>query len=315
MNKKLIEVVPYNTNWPQIFETEAEALRTALADNCIAVHHIGSTSVSGLSAKPIIDIIAEVKNGQNSISSLEKVDFTYKGEWNIPFKFGFSKRDGCHVNLHVYEENHPEIQLNLVFRDYLRNHPEALNEYQNLKTELLQNEESFQKQNGSIFTGYNLGKDAFIRKVLEQSGFKRLRFLRCTHNLEWQEYHRIRKEQIFDHTNIQYDENHPTINDPNHFHFILCKGTKIVSIAQVEFLNDFDAALRALATDSIYQNQSFGTQMLQLLEKWLKLQGKKVLKMHADLKAENFYRKYGYVKMVFADKNTFQDTIDLGKIL
>lgn len=264
---KQIEVVAYNCNWPIVFEAEANLIKTAFGSNCVAVHHVGSTSVNGLSAKPIIDIIAEVKNGTLSINQLEKIGFVYKGEWNIPFKYGFTKRGQTSINLHVYEENHPEIELNLVFRNYLRENYDARNEYQNLKSELLQNEASFQKQNGALFSGYNLGKDVFIRKVIDKLDFQRLRFLKCSHNLEWQEYHRIRKSQIFDSTNVEYDENHPTITDANHCHFIICKSTKVVCVAHIEFFNPKEIALRSLATDEIFQNQGFGTHMLQLLEK------------------------------------------------
>ena len=57
-----IEVVPYNPDWPKQFEIEAEKIRGALEDNLIEVHHVGSTSIPGLAAKPRIDIIAEIKD-------------------------------------------------------------------------------------------------------------------------------------------------------------------------------------------------------------------------------------------------------------
>lgn len=60
MNK--IEVVPYNPNWPLVFEEEAAKIREALGDNYIDIHHIGSTSVPNLAAKPIIDIIPVVRD-------------------------------------------------------------------------------------------------------------------------------------------------------------------------------------------------------------------------------------------------------------
>lgn len=313
---KNIEVVPYNPEWPEQFAAEAAIISQALGDNLLDVHHIGSTAVPSLSSKPIIDIIAAVKSGADSIALLEKSGFVYKGEWNIPFKFGFSKRDRIQVNLHVYEKDHPEIELNLVFRDYLSNHPEALAEYQNLKLELLKNESSFQKKAGALFTGYNLGKDAFIRKVLQATEFNRLRFLRCSHHLEWKEYHRIRKTEIFDDLpNITYDENHSSITDINHIHFILCQGTKVVSFAHIEFLENSEVALRSLATDGSYQNQGFGTQLMQLLEKWLKQQGKRLIRMHANPKSEKFYPKLGYVDMPFDDVSISKEIIDMGKIL
>jgi GrpB-like predicted nucleotidyltransferase (UPF0157 family) len=58
---KHIEVVQYNDDWPKMFEQEAASIKQALGNNCIEIHHVGSTSIPGLSAKPIIDIIAVTK--------------------------------------------------------------------------------------------------------------------------------------------------------------------------------------------------------------------------------------------------------------
>ena len=65
--RKHIEVVPYDPEWPEIFERESLKIREALGDNCIAIHHIGSTFVPGLAAKPKIDMIAVVKEPEKSI--------------------------------------------------------------------------------------------------------------------------------------------------------------------------------------------------------------------------------------------------------
>jgi GrpB-like predicted nucleotidyltransferase (UPF0157 family) len=124
-NPKHIEVVPYNPEWPKMFEAEASAIKEALCDNCIAIHHVGSTSVPGLQAKPKIDIIAVVIDPATTISPLESIGIQYRGEYNIPLHYGFSRRGNVDVNLHVYAEGHSEIELNLLFRDYLRSHPEA----------------------------------------------------------------------------------------------------------------------------------------------------------------------------------------------
>lgn len=241
--------------------------------------------------------------------------FTYKGEWNIPFKFGFTKLGEYKINLHVFEENHPEIELNLLFSDHLRSHPESVSEYAKIKEQLLLEEGSFKKQEGHLFTGYNLGKDAFIRRILEKEGYARHRFLKETHIKEWESYHRIRKEQIFDRTHVVYDPNHPTIHAKGNFHFILCLGMNVVTVAHVEFLNEFEVALRSLATDEPYKKQGLGKTMMELLEKWIKHQGKKVIRLHAASQAEGFYRKLGYFDMPFDDPSIAKETIDLGKIL
>jgi GrpB-like predicted nucleotidyltransferase (UPF0157 family) len=104
-----------------------------LGGNYLAIHHVGSTAVPGLAAKPKIDMIAVVHSGDLSIAQLENIGFSYKGEWNIPFKFGFTKRGQDEINLHVFEEGHPEIELNILFRDYLRILLKALRSMRKLK--------------------------------------------------------------------------------------------------------------------------------------------------------------------------------------
>lgn len=312
---KAIEVVPYNSNWPIIFEEEAVLMQSTLQDNCLEIHHVGSTSVPGLCAKPKIDIIAVVKNGNASIASLEKAGFVYKGEWNIPFKFGFTKRGVHDINLHVFEENHPEIELNIVFRNHLRSHPESMHQYATIKETLLQDETSYKKQTGQLFSGYNLGKDAFIRNVLIEEGYTRHRFLKVTHYQEWAAYHRIRKEQIFDPINVIYDSNHPTIHAKNHYHFILCYGMEIATVGHIEFLNETEAALRSLATDLPFQSMGYGKEMMILLEKWLKSKSIQMLKIHVRLSAETFYRSLGYQDCPFDDPCISEHHIDLAKLI
>lgn len=224
---KVIKVLPYDPSWPDQYREEAEKIRLALGDNLIAIHHVGSTSIPGLSAKPKIDVIAEVKDGNLAIQSLPPAGFKYCGEWNIPFKFGFSKRGERDVNLHVYEEGHPEIELNLIFRDYLRKNKETLEEYAKLKESLLEDEKSFEKQEGKMFSGYNLGKHAFIQKVLKDAGFERVRFLKCTHHDEWSAARNYRQKYFFDKAGIS-DPYTWTFSHENHEHFVMYRGTEII---------------------------------------------------------------------------------------
>ena len=245
---KHIEISPYNPNWPSMYELEAARIKDALGDELIELHHIGSTSVPGLSAKAVIDIIASVNDFKTAIPLFESIDFEYRGEMHLPFRSYFRK--GKLVNLHVYEKSSPEIALNLSFRNYLRCHPESVQEYTQLKNQLLLNEASLVKNNTN-YTGYNLGKDAFIRDILNKAGFDQIRLMYCNHHYEWEQYHRIRKEQIFNRNEVIYDPNHPSITDANHFHFVLYKATWVVSVAHIELLNEKEAALRSLALDEL----------------------------------------------------------------
>jgi len=86
---KNIHVIPYHSEWPQLFEIEAAKIKQALSDNCITIHHIGSTSVTGLAAKPIIDMVPVVKNITTVDSAAKKMlalGYEAKGEYGMLFR-------------------------------------------------------------------------------------------------------------------------------------------------------------------------------------------------------------------------------------
>ena len=316
MTYKHIEVVPYNPDWPHQFTKEAAKIKLALGDNAIEIHHIGSTSVPGLNAKPIIDIILECKDNKNSIKPLENIGYEYKGELNIPFKYVFNKRNGIEVNLHVHEQDNPEIELNLKFRDYLRTHPDAKAEYEQLKYDLLKQETSF-KKNNSTFTGYNLGKDKFIRKILQKLNLTALRMVRCTHYKELEKAKNLRQKYIFDQAGLQ-DPYLWTFESEDHIHFVLYKGAEIIGYAHIQAWSENRAALRIIAIDENYRNKGYGGEFLKLCEKWLRLQGYKSLHIESSPKAYSFYKKYGYIEMPFNDPDNYpsdESDVPVGKIL
>jgi GrpB-like predicted nucleotidyltransferase (UPF0157 family) len=315
MSIKNIEVVPYNPEWPKMFGDEAELIQHSIGKNYIAIHHVGSTSVPGLAAKPKIDIILVVKDAKNSIINLESIGYQYKGEYNIPFHFGFSKRGDVDVNLHVYEEGNPEIELNLLFSDYLCNNPQALNEYAQLKAYLLTQPASFEKNN-SKFTGYNLGKDNFIRKILQAAGFDKLRIHHCTHYEEW-EAAKCFRQKYFDKVLIS-DPYAWTFNHPEHVHIVLYHGTIIIGYAHLQLWPEFRSAIRILLIDESWRNQNFGGQFLILCEKWLKTKKYKSLHTVSSPKTYPFYKKRGYNEMAFNDPAGYvsdSENVPIGKIL
>ena len=314
MKIKHIEVVAYNPDWPLAFEAEATRIKEALGKDAIEVHHIGSTSVPGLAAKPKIDIIAVVQSLDNTMKPFESLGYQYRKEHEMPFRLYFTKKIAMHINLHVYEEHNPEIELNILFRDFLRNSPQSCSEYAKLKRDLLAHQSAHEKNN-SRSTGYNLGKNDFIKKIINQTGFAGLCFRPCQHYLEFQEYHRIRREQIFAPINVVYDENHLSLTAENNYHFVLYKGTKIVCVAHIKFLNKTQAKIRTLATDEPYKRKGYGSYMMKLLEKWIKSKGRDIIKLHANPDAEGFYRKLGYDNMEFDDISISKETIDLGKMI
>lgn len=312
-----IEVAPYNPLWPEQFEQESSQIKKILGNGCMAVYHVGSTSVPGLAAKPKIDILVVVKNHPSeTITKLETIGFVYRGEYNIPMHYGFSKRGGVNVNLHVYQEGHPEIELNLTFRDYLRSHPDLRDEYAAIKSRLLQDKSSFEKNN-SMFNGYNLGKDAFIRKVLKLAGFQRLRFVRCTHYAEWDFAKKMRQKYFFDKVPIS-DPYVWTFNHPDHVHFILLRGMDMIGYAHIQLWPKSRAAIRIIVVEEVDRNQGFGKQFLTWIETWLKWQGYSSIHTESSPDAIRFYEQMGYVGMPFDDPDGYEgDARDtpMGKLL
>lgn len=126
---KKIEVTAHNPEWRLWFEEEAIKLKSSLGHNCVNTYHIGSTAIPGLYAKPKIDIIAEVQSVPESHLSLQKIDYEFRGEFNIPMRHFFRKKGPHDINLHVYEKGNPDIELNILFRDFLINSSEAKAEY------------------------------------------------------------------------------------------------------------------------------------------------------------------------------------------
>lgn len=318
--RKSLSVIPYDPQWPDIFEQEVALIRQALGDNCLAIHHIGSTAVPGLYAKPKIDIIAVVKHGNRSIAELEGVGFAYKGEWNIPLKFGFSKRAKNSINLHVFEENHPEIEANLLFRDYLRTHPEAKASYAALKKELLADDSSHERSEAR-FPYYTLRKGDFIRDILRLAGFSRLRILKCTDETEWQAARRFRDTYFFAPQGIQ-DPYTWTFYHEEHAHLVCYHGANIVGYAHIQFWPQSRSAIRILVIDETLRQQTLGSQFLGLIEAWLR--ALRIKSMHVESRPSSlrFYVKNGYSPMPFEDpmavmSSTTEATTDipLGKIL
>ena len=133
---KRVFVVPYDNAWPQLFEVEAGRLRTALGENLRVIEHVGSTSVPGLMAKPIVDLAASVESLDDlDVAAVEALGYRYVPvfEEELPNRRYFTR--GAY-HLHVYEQEHDEFMDYVRFRDYLRTHPEDAQAYGALKLRL-----------------------------------------------------------------------------------------------------------------------------------------------------------------------------------
>jgi GrpB-like predicted nucleotidyltransferase (UPF0157 family) len=132
-----IEVVDYNPAWPWMFELERESLYQVLGAVAIAIHHIGSTAVSGLSAKPVIDIIVEATSVADidcHESAMTGIGYEPKGEFGIPGRRFFQKGgDNRTHHVHAFAQGNPQVLRHIAFRDYRRQNPLMASEYDELK--------------------------------------------------------------------------------------------------------------------------------------------------------------------------------------
>jgi GrpB-like predicted nucleotidyltransferase (UPF0157 family) len=313
---KQIEVVPYNPDWPLMFEEEAALLKQTLGNHCLDIYHIGSTSVPGLSAKRDLDIACVVDKLDSSLI-LENIGYIFKGEINIPLRNFFSKNtERSKVNLHVVEAGHHFIPLNLCFRNYLRAHDDARDAYQKLKYELLSDPASFERIQGR-FSRYALEKHGFIQSILDKADYKNLGAVFCMHYREWDTAKMFRQKYFFDQVPIA-DPFTWTFNHPEHAHLIFSQGTNIIGYAHLQFWAQNRAAMRIIVLDELSRNKGLGGQFLSLCERWLKTKDYRSLHVESSPEACAFYKKHGYIDMPFNDPDDYEghpQDIPMGKLL
>jgi GrpB-like predicted nucleotidyltransferase (UPF0157 family) len=160
---RIVEVIPYNLTWPQNYLAEVAQVLPILGSNLVAAHHIGSTAVPGLAAKPTIDIlliVGELQALDARNTNLAALGYQAKGEHGILGRRYFSKKEGDRhlFHIHAYAEGHADIERHLSFRDYLIAHPSAALDYQTLKQGLA-------AQFRETPAEYTAGKADFIREV------------------------------------------------------------------------------------------------------------------------------------------------------
>src|SRR4051794_23993204 len=129
----------YDPGWPERFAREAERIREALGDRALVLKHVGSTSVPGMAAKPIVDIVLGVADPAAEdayVPALEAVGYALHIREPGWHEHRLLKPPDCGVNLHVFAADSPEIARMLRFRDRLRSSPEAFELYLTTKRAL-----------------------------------------------------------------------------------------------------------------------------------------------------------------------------------
>jgi GrpB-like predicted nucleotidyltransferase (UPF0157 family) len=163
-----VRIVTYDESWPEQFQRLAQPLRRVLGPVALRIDHIGSTSVPGLAAKPVIDIqisVADFDPLDAFRLPLESLGYVFRAENSELTKRYFREPPGQpRVHIHIRRAGSFSQQLALLFRDYVRAHPDVAAEYALLKIELAK-----QYNRPEDREAYTDAKDPFIWQVVRQA--------------------------------------------------------------------------------------------------------------------------------------------------
>ena len=169
MTKRQIIVLPYDEKWKKDFAQIKEEIQHAVGDLVQEIEHVGSTSVPGLSAKPIIDIDIVIRDYSvfNTVATrLGEIGYQHEGNLGIAGREAFKYEGKDHLqkhHLYVCPLDSAELKRHISFRNYLRSHPEAVREYSRIKEE------------GAALFPYDIEKyiaykSPFIEKIYREMG-------------------------------------------------------------------------------------------------------------------------------------------------
>lgn len=159
-----VVVAPHDLRWGDMFATESAGVRQALGSNCVAIHHVGSTAVPAIYAKPIIDMLIEVVDlrcvdAHNP--AMQRCGYEAMGEYGIAGRRFFRKDDDAGnraYHVHLFVAGCDQVRRHLAFRDFLRVHPQWGKRYSDLKRKLAHaNPDSIER--------YMDGKDALVHEL------------------------------------------------------------------------------------------------------------------------------------------------------
>jgi GrpB-like predicted nucleotidyltransferase (UPF0157 family) len=135
-----VHLMSYQENWKEVYESEKKLLISVFSDQAIGFEHIGSTSIEGMIAKPIIDILIGLRSldiGNDLEKKLNDLGYEGFGEAGVPGRLYYRKRKINNINLQITKWKSVLWEENILFRDYLRSHPEDANKYAEMKLIIL----------------------------------------------------------------------------------------------------------------------------------------------------------------------------------
>lgn len=165
-----VRVVPYDPEWRSLYEREASLLRAVMGRSALCVEHIGSTALEGMDSKPIIDLMVAVESldeAAASVPHLEALGYEFRPDSGVADRLFFAKgaREHRTHHLSLAEPSSNFYAEKLLFRDYLRAHREAFDEYRALKKRLA-------RLHAHDRASYTEGKRVFVERVLALAQMK-----------------------------------------------------------------------------------------------------------------------------------------------
>ena len=164
-HNQTIQLNPYDEKWPALFEREKERILKILKDKALMIEHIGSTSVPGLMAKPIIDILLVVEDAgkeEDYMDDLCRHGYILREREPDFENHHMFKGPDTDIHLHVFSKGSKEIEKYLLFRNYLRLHDDARELYENTKKELA-------KKTWKYVQNYADAKSEVVQKILSDA--------------------------------------------------------------------------------------------------------------------------------------------------
>ncbi|KAB8067171.1 grpb/dephospho-CoA kinase [Aspergillus leporis] len=165
---KSIEIVEPDPKWPELFATISRRIADALGDRALSIDHVGSTSVSGLPAKAIIDIdviVAEPGTEGSYVPALEAAGFQFlfrEPDW---YEHRFFGLDDPHANIHIFGPDSAEVVRHQILRDWLRKHKDDRQRYADVKRQAA----AASRSAGETVMEYNARKESVIHDILKRA--------------------------------------------------------------------------------------------------------------------------------------------------
>nr|WP_212974407.1 GrpB family protein [Bacillus sp. J14TS2] len=170
-----MEIVNFDEQWGVRFQSIKQVISKNLGDLIIKIEHVGSTSVRGLGAKPILDIDVVIENYgifSSVIKGLERIGYFHQEDWSYEGREAFGRKDRStpwdgkgtqwmEHHLHACIKDSQELARHLAFRDYLQTNPQAVTEYEKLKRHLA--------KTAKDRSSYTIGKKEFITNIVEKA--------------------------------------------------------------------------------------------------------------------------------------------------